>query len=384
MVLLTSSTVSVILTSGVVCTFTFLLFLSGYVLQQQSVRNIQDALKPSPPTPIAKRETDTYGHNVRYYDGDDEQQVLPGFTSNSKEYSASRHHQGETRNRGNYAYLQLLSSPDPSDVCSAILFFKTLATNGTAIQDRLFMYPQEWDRMTFSPPSNDKKKKKNKNKSHQKPQKLTKSIAKALSLLRSASIKYNIWLLPIDMTPATSAGYRTTDTKLLRLGQIQFMQYDSVLYVQTPGLLLDTEKLDSMLLSRPLPMKHDKNRRESYDNEAWTPMPLLPDRDEKLPPVYLIAVNNVRGRVEARGHIPNFALKGFGNLVTGPSGVDNGKRGSSDGRQPQQQPGYVFFERDYDGRVSWKGNPVFGAWRAQQYEVCDGLDLNDDDIYDEE
>lgn len=46
MVLLTSSTVSVILSTGVVCLFTLLLFLSGYVLQQQSVRSIQSALRP--------------------------------------------------------------------------------------------------------------------------------------------------------------------------------------------------------------------------------------------------------------------------------------------------------------------------------------------------
>lgn len=121
------------------------------------------------------------------------------------------------------------------------------------------MYPQEWDQISTM--------------------KLSKPVTTALSLLRAASTKYSIWLLPIDMTAATSAGYSITDTKLLRLGQIQFMQYDSVLYVQTPGLLLDTGKLDDILLSRPLPLRYDKGRRESFNNEAWIPLPLRAERD---------------------------------------------------------------------------------------------------------
>lgn len=334
MVLLTSSTVSFILTSSVVSVFTFLLFISGYALQQQSVRNIQTALRvpTASPSPIARN-----GESGFLSVTGSSQQIL----SNS-----------DIDNKGNYAYLQLLSTPDPSNICSAILFFKALSTNGTAIQDRLFMYPQEWDTIP--------------------PEKLTQPVATALSLLRAASIKYEIWLLPIDMSVATSAGYAPTDTRLLRLGQIQFMQYDSVLYVRTPGMLLDTAKLDAMLLSRPLPLKHDKRRVESYNNEAWIPMPLRADRDAQLPPVYLIAVNNVPGHVEARAHIPDVRIPGFGDLVTGPWGVTS----RSEGLNAEERPGYVYFEYDEDGHVKWKDNPLYGAWRAQQYEECDGLDFD--------
>ncbi|KAE8377200.1 hypothetical protein BDV26DRAFT_264101 [Aspergillus bertholletiae] len=333
MVLLTSSTVSVILSSGVICIFTFVLFLSGYVLQQQSVRSIQHAIKPpQPPGPIL---------GFAHHGGNTKRNLLESPDSDLP--------------KGNYAYLQLLSTPDPSNICSAILFFKTLSTNNTAIQDRLFMYPQEWDQTP----------------SHE----LTAPVSTALSLLRAASLKYNIWLLPIDMTAATSAGYAPTDTKLLRLGQIQFMQYDSVLYVQTPGLLLDTEKLDSMLLSKPLPGRHDKNRPESYNNEAWIPMPLRPDRDVTLPPVYLVTVNNVGTRqVEARGHVPNMALPEFRSLVTGPRAVEE-RFAAGD------QPGYVFFDHDEDGHVSWSRNSLFGSWRAGQYDVCEGIDF--DDVHDD-
>ncbi|KAL4896042.1 hypothetical protein BDV59DRAFT_171885 [Aspergillus ambiguus] len=341
MVLLTSSTVSVIASTGVVCLFTIVLFLSGYVLQQQSVRNIQHALRPPPHDPIAGLGSSRSSYQKR------DQSLLSDIVPDTQSPKVSA--------EGNYAYLQLLSTPDPSDICSAILFFKQLAVNGTAVHDRLFMYPQEWDLMP--------------------PKKLSKPVATALSYLRAASLKYSIWLLPIDMTAATSAGYTPTDTKLLRLGQIQFMQYDSVLYVRTPGLLLDSGKLDAMLLSRPLPGRHDKNRPESFNNEAWIPMPLRPDRDSDLPPVYLVTVNNVEhGQIEARGHVPNVTLPGFGDLVTGPWGI---RSSGGAGYTSNEEPGYVYFEHDDDGHVRWDRNPLFGSWRAQQYDVCEGLDLDD-------
>ncbi|KAJ5099735.1 hypothetical protein N7532_006736 [Penicillium argentinense] len=346
MVLLTSSTVSTIVSMGVVCIFTLLLFLSGYVLQQQSVKNIQHAIRP--PLEPATRSREALGSAFQKR-GLSDSDLDAGVDQESSLGSQDRH----AKPRGNFAYLQLLSEPDPSDICSAVLFFKQLATNGTRVQDRLFMYPQEWDRMSTK--------------------KLGKPASIALSILRAASIKYGIWLLPIDMTAATSAGYSTTNTKLLRLGQIQFMQYDSVLYVQTPGMILDTERLDDVLFSRPLPLRHDKNRPESFNNEAWIPMPLRAERDADLPPVYLITVNNIRGAsIETRTHIPNIHLPGFGGLVTGPWGV----KPESDDGEPIQQPAYVYFSNDRDGHVKWAGNPLFGTWRSQQSEVCDGLELD--------
>ncbi|KAL4920879.1 hypothetical protein BDW62DRAFT_151781 [Aspergillus aurantiobrunneus] len=345
MVLLTHSTVSVIVSTGVVSIFTFLLFLSGYALQQQSVRTIQHVIRPpvhpkshGSAEPLYKRSQDVL------LDLDTETQIQNQLPQVQAKISPGP--------EGNYAYLQLLSEPDPSNICSAILFFKHLSANGSAIQDRLFMYPSEWDTMSLSKP-----------------------VSIALSLLRAASLKYDIWLLPIDMSAATLAGYSTTDTKLLRLGQIQFMQYDGVLYLQTPGLLLDSAKLDAMLLDRPLPLRHDKSRVESYNNEAWISMPLRAERDSHLPPVYLVTVNNIEnGHVEARGHIPNLALEGFNRIVTGPWGIQDASGSNYD---HEKQPGYVFFENDDEQRVKWANNPLFGSWRAQQYETCDGIDLDD-------
>lgn len=360
MVLLTSSTVSVIVTSSVIGMSTFLLFLSGYALQQQSVRNIQHALRAPMPTPSPRHlmsqngfETergrirrDTTYETSGSSDKNDGAFERDGNSFDLEQEILSADSTGGG-SPGNYAYLQLLSRPDPSDICSAILFFKKLADGGTAIQDRLFMYPQEWDLVM----------------SHDQ------SVSTALSLLHAASRKYDIWLLPIDMSLVAQQGYRLTDSKLLRLGQIQFMQYDSVLYLRTPGLLLDAQKLDKMLLSRPLPLKYDKNRPESFNNEAWVPMPLRADRDATLPPVYLITVNNARDHIEARTHIPNVLLRGFGDLVAGP---DTERRDDDD----HGGPAYIFFEQDNDGHVRLQDNHWFAQWRREQYDVCDGLDLD--------
>ncbi|KAL4808754.1 hypothetical protein BDV18DRAFT_133124 [Aspergillus unguis] len=346
MVLLTHSTVSWIVSTGVVSIFTFLLFLSGYALQQQSVRTIQHVIRPPEHPKIYRRSQDPLSGSGLDTDAD-----LPEDLPQVRTETPS----------GNYAYLQLLSEPDPSNICSAILFFKHLATTHSVVQDRLFMYPSYWDTMDLSKP-----------------------VSIALSLLRAASLKYDIWLLPIDMSAATSAGYETTDTKLLRLGQIQFMQYDGVLYLQTPGLLLDTAKLDSMLTSRPLPLRHDKSRVESYNNEAWIAMPLRAERDTNISPVYLVTVNSIEnGNIEARGHIPNLALEGFGRIVTGAWGVSKDTDEDAE-TNPDTKPGYVVFDRDEQGHAKWADNPLFGSWRAQQAEVCEGLDLDMDGILDSE
>lgn len=350
MVLLTSSTVSAIVSMGVVCLFTLLLFLSGYVLQQQSVRNIQDALRPPTEGGPARGHGSlgsTYQRRRSVSDSDlglAADQDIPQANEDDRDGSS-----------GNYAYLQLLSHPDPSDICSAVLFFKQLATNGTSVQDRLFMYPAEWDRL----PAN----------------KIGKSTAAALSILRTASMKYGIWLLPIDMSAATTRGHSATPTKLLRLGQVQFMQYDSVLFLRTPGMILDTEKLDQVLFSQPLPLRYDKNRPQSYNNNAWIPKPLRVERDVDLPPVYLITTNAVgAGHIETRTHIPNLALPGFGGLVASPKSLGSQ---ADDSDESYERPAYVYFENDRDGRVKWDKNPLFGTWRSQQSEVCDGLDFDD-------
>lgn len=52
MVLLTSTQVSTAVSAGVIVVFTFALFLAGYALQQDTVKNLREAVKPRPGFPI--------------------------------------------------------------------------------------------------------------------------------------------------------------------------------------------------------------------------------------------------------------------------------------------------------------------------------------------
>ncbi|PYI14986.1 hypothetical protein BO99DRAFT_393671 [Aspergillus violaceofuscus CBS 115571] len=345
MVLLTSSTVSVIISSGIICTFTFLLFLSGYVLQQQSVRNIQHAIRAPELSPL----------------NEDQSLLLNTPPTQQKPITQDP----IPASQGTYAYLQLLTRPDPSHICSAILFFHSLTaatdpTNRTRIQDRLFMYPREWDQLyapgpspPFNPPSTSPSK-------HS-------TITQALTHLRTAALANSIWLLPIDTS--SPPGTQTTDTQLLRHGQMQFVNYDSVLYLQTPGLVTDVTNLDAVLLSHPLPGKHDPARPDSYNNPAWMAVPLRPDRERVLPGdgAYLVTVNRVGsvGQVEARGHVMRREVRdgGFGGLVRGVAEDTWGDTG----------PGYVVFGTEEDGRARWERNELYGAWRRGVEGVCPGV-----------
>ncbi|PYH48747.1 uncharacterized protein BP01DRAFT_403307 [Aspergillus saccharolyticus JOP 1030-1] len=367
MVLLTSSTVSIILSSSIICLFTFLLFLSGYLLQQQSVRNIQDAIRPPPPPPpVYPINNEATSNDILADDAaassKNHQQTLSS--------SSTEHNPDKNAAPGTYAYLQLLSTPDPAAICSSILFFHQLTgnENHTAIQDRLFMYPREWDAVYTSPDHPNP----NPNPSSQSLREST--ISKSLQHLRTSALTHNIWLLPIDTsTITTSSGSGLSDTKLLRLGQIQFVPYDAVLYLQSPGMVVDVSRLDSLLLDRPVPGKHDPERVESYNNAAWMAMPLRPEREDRLPGggVYLVTVNNAGGRlgqVEARGHVVTPGFEGGRGVVRGVRGVE-GEEDDDEGA------GYVVFEQEGDGKVKWEGNELYGAWRKGMEEVCPGVDL---------
>ncbi|RAH47857.1 uncharacterized protein BO95DRAFT_472101 [Aspergillus brunneoviolaceus CBS 621.78] len=355
MVLLTSSTVSVIISSGIICTFTFLLFLSGYVLQQQSVRNIQHAIR-APELSLPRHNED---QSILLNTPPNQQQQQQPITPPNQDPTPAA--------EGTYAYLQLLTRPDPSHICSAILFFHSLTaatdpSNRTRIQDRLFMYPREWDQLyTPSNPSNPSS-----------PPDTTDTdtkhttITKALTHLRTAALANSIWLLPID------TGHQTTDAHLLRHGQMQFVSYDSVLYLQTPGLVTSVPNLDAVLLSHPLPGKHDPARPDSYNNPAWMAVPLRPERESVLPGggAYLVTVNRVGsvGQVEARGHVMRREVGGLvrGVVAEGDTDVDAGVG---------EQAGYVVFETEEDGRVRWEGNALYGAWRRGVEGVCPGVEF---------
>lgn len=260
MVLLTSSAVSVIISSGVVCTFTFLLFLSGYVLQQQTVRSLQEAIRqpaqrqPVPTLP-AKFRHDEEVETVEAVVGE----ALDGALATGEEPLSQRHRQapGMIRvpiegSRGQQQQALENESPErktqpdahqqagspedplyerlaymfallqPSDLCSALLFTQEhRQSSSLAIHPSVvLLYPSTWEASS----------------DHQH--------TSVLKFMRDIQEQYNLIYHPVQI----SDGW---EVKTQLLGELQWTRwdYDRALYLRSPGLTINMGALDEALAS---------------------------------------------------------------------------------------------------------------------------------------
>lgn len=273
MVLLTASTISAAISGIVICLFTFLLFLSGYVLQQKTVRSLQEAL--AAPLEVRVRIAPTLSAQLQNIDGgvvdvttDDNDtsnqnfnnferpgnsiQVVLGETTlvggdqaepspqelwhtyidSNVEGSASQAEPAEATRRpptidaldGRYAYVFTL--PNPADLCSAILFTSWSRQTSHILQSQLsivFLYPSDWE-TTSSPIYTD-----------------------ALRLLLQSEHKYSVLLHPVPISKVWT-GIDVESQLLSELARNPW-PYDRVMYLRSPGMLLDTTRLDNVLIS---------------------------------------------------------------------------------------------------------------------------------------
>lgn len=109
--------------------FTSLLFLSGYVLQQQTVRNLQAAIKPlhPPQTPTLDKSLLVSKHNGS----------LQGHSSDNKLLTSKKPKGGWAK----AAYVQILR--DRTEACTAVMLFAELERQDSMAQ-RIIIYPEEW------------------------------------------------------------------------------------------------------------------------------------------------------------------------------------------------------------------------------------------------
>lgn len=263
MVLLTSSAVSVAVSSGVICLFTFLLFLSGYVLQQQSVRALQLALHPPPqPTPTLP----TYfqdlrnGENGGEASGEEDTEAQGSekdegttFVSDATEVSADQavlaqtepDKDGMTESKkedietppasiptasveapiSNAAAEALIVSVAlPSDICSAILLYQTISqSTGSNLKARnLVFYPSFWQENGEGD-----------------------TYSGALHLLDQAKIdldvEFQAIVVPLEYHSTATATARYMKENILSSREVH--DFARALYLQTPGLVLDAAAL---------------------------------------------------------------------------------------------------------------------------------------------
>lgn len=170
----------VVLTLRKVFLFTSLLFLSGYVLQQQTVQSIQAAIKPPPPVPtpspdpsraIAKSFDNPGGH--LYFD---------------KFLAANRPKGGWAK----VAYAQLVR--DHLHVCNAVMLFAELERQ-ESLARRVILYPQEWH---LSESNQDIS---------------SVHIETSLRLLKTAEKRYKVQLQPLSQMQASRNGMKSQDVE---------------------------------------------------------------------------------------------------------------------------------------------------------------------------
>ena len=244
MVLLTSSTISVAISGAVICAFTFLLFLSGYVLQQRTVRSLQEALRQPPePKPIPTLPPQFASPTgLPEHEDAKVEEVIVNLTGTevgtasglaSADVAAASDNAGATddispsqiipENFDSLAYV--LSLPNPEDLCSAALFAQQQrqSSNLPRKPSIIFLYPATWE--TDPSPLN---------------------IA-ALSFLRDIHDEYDLIYHPVDISTIWSGV--GINSQLLGELQRNRWDFDRILYLKSPGMAMDTLTLDKTLQS---------------------------------------------------------------------------------------------------------------------------------------
>jgi hypothetical protein len=377
--LLTSSAISVAISSTVVCIFTFLLFLSGYVLQQQTVRSLQDALRRPPepkPTVILPRkfwqeEEDANSFNteevneriiqvVQASPKGIEQRILESLEAQQPEDEKPTQAIPTTQaSRGSEISLSTILAPtltpptelrlayilalsEPHQICSALLFFKWQREFGLQTPSLILLYPSLWENESTNP-----------------------SHKTALDLMRDAQDTRRVILHPVEISSVWEG--ITIESQLLGGLQRNWMRWgiDRSIYLRSPGLALDISKLDSALSKSSL-------------SKSWVPLSTAP---QDTPSVLLLSAE------KNMLMIPRGAMRGLTvDAKTGGYNRHHSKEMEIEARLASKKAGYVVFDEEElehrRGEKEWYGG-VFERFERGQKEVCAGTPFVKRDADDE-
>ncbi|KAF4538782.1 Glycosyltransferase family 8 [Lasiodiplodia theobromae] len=211
MVLLTGGQVSMAISSAIVFIFTFLLFLSGYILQQQTVRGIQEAIKPRLPQPTKSVPEEPFNPNARLA------RVLGSRDPKHEKFIEET--QVDWRRLG---YVQLVT--DHRDVCTAVMQFAELHREKSPAT-RVLMFPRAWieDEEEEDP-----------------------YLDTSRRLLRAAVRRYRVVLRPVDPIIKDSVPPKYSLASFFSL-----IDFDRLLYLAPSGVIIDSLAMDALLAFSP-------------------------------------------------------------------------------------------------------------------------------------
>ena len=272
--LLTQSQVSVVVSSGIskshrnhnplnrtanpeslVGIFTLFLFLSGYVLQQRTVTGLQEAIKPRippPPPSLAIQQ--------------DQQQPLSSselqpsrfFSSRNDgghvaytDFSKARQDTSASVKWNRLAHIQLVS--DHHDVCNAIMVLAELHRLKSPAR-RLLLFPQAWAA----------------EKKAGKGETLDPFLDSSRRLMRMAARRYGVELRPISPVITSPAAEGGAGDLYSLVSAYALTDFDRILQIETPGLLMDASPLDAVLAfteAAPFAMLHDTTEGDGVHSE---------------------------------------------------------------------------------------------------------------------
>ncbi|KAH8702904.1 hypothetical protein GQ44DRAFT_717174 [Phaeosphaeriaceae sp. PMI808] len=222
--LLSSGQVSVILTAGIIFLFTFALFLSGYVLQQRYVYNLQAAIRPRLPKPLPPPkviEPPTL----------DMKWARPMGSRPEVDETHAQYIAAQTMDWSRLGYVQVVR--EHVELCSAVMLLSDLHKMKSPAK-RILLFPRLW--LTQA---EDAKK--------------DAQMATTWRLLKTAARRYGVTLLPME--PIVDGADAALPSSYSLASVYSLVDYERILYLQGPGVLLDASALDSLLaFSKSEPM----------------------------------------------------------------------------------------------------------------------------------
>ena len=244
--LLSQGQVTVVLSSGLIALFTLLLFLSGYVYQQRSIVGIKTALRPNlpkPPPSIAaanQQPTQPSIQPSRILGSKNREGGHVAFT----DFRASARDGETTVDWNRLGHVQIVRTHH--DMCNAIMVLAELHRLKSPAR-RVLLFPQAW--------AAEKLKKAGKGEISDP----TLDISRRL--MKAAARRYGVELRPITPLLSTEGGLEGGDMETYSLASaFALTDFDRVLSIETPGLIVDAEPLDAVLAfteAAPFAMLHD-------------------------------------------------------------------------------------------------------------------------------
>ncbi|KAF2686292.1 glycosyltransferase family 8 protein [Lentithecium fluviatile CBS 122367] len=211
--------------AAIVFLFTMALFLSGYVLQQRYVHTLQAAIKPRLPKPLpAAKPIQPPTLDVKW--------ARPMGSRPDVDESVDQLIAGETLDWSRLGYVQVVK--EFAELCSAVMLLADVQKLKSPAK-RILMFPRVWL------------------KERKDDEEYDSQMSTTMRLLRTAARRHGVTLHPMETIVDGADGSLPSSYSLASLYSLT--NYERIVYLQGPGVLLDASALDSLLaFSKSEPM----------------------------------------------------------------------------------------------------------------------------------